>query len=184
MVVDGPWSWLRQVHGDTVVTVAAPGEGAGAKADAVVTADEACVLAVLAADCAPVALATAEGIVATVHAGWRGLVAGVVERTVERVRSLGGGEVHAALGPCIHAECYEFGTVDLDLVAARLGDSVRSTSRDGTPALDVPAAVRAALAVAGVRDLHDVDICTSCSDDYFSWRRRAEQARQALVVWR
>jgi purine-nucleoside/S-methyl-5'-thioadenosine phosphorylase / adenosine deaminase len=183
-VVDAPWTWLRQVHSDTVVTVAAPGEGAGTKADASVTVHDGCVLAVLAADCAPVALATPQGVVAAVHAGWRGLAGGVLERAVDAVRGLGGGDVRAVLGPCIHAECYEFGPTDLDVVAGRLGDGVRSTTSDGRPALNVPAAVRAALARAGVSDIDDVAVCTACSDDYFSWRAQGELARQALVVWR
>ena len=183
-VEGAPWTWLRQVHGDTVVTVAAPGTKAGSKADASVTAQGDCVLAVLTADCAPVALVSREGIVGAVHAGWRGLVAGVVERTVAAAQALGATELRAVLGPCIHAECYEFGAADLDGVAALFGDGIRSVTADGRPALDVPAAVRAALRGAGVADVDDVDVCTACSDDYFSWRARGELARQALVVWR
>jgi YfiH family protein len=183
-VVDAPWTWLRQVHGDTVVTVSGPGAGAGTKADAAVTASPRSVLAVLAADCAPVALVSPEGVVAAVHAGWRGLVAGVLERAVDAAYSLGATELQAVLGPCIHAECYEFGAADLDAVATKLGDAVRAVTTDSRPALDVPTAVRAALHGAGVADVDDVDVCTACSDDYFSWRARGELARQALVVWR
>ena len=184
-VVDAPWTWLRQVHGDTVVSVAAPGGEAGTKADASVTAASDCVLAVLAADCAPVALVSNGGVVAAAHAGWRGLVAGVLERAVDAVRNLGGsGDLKAVLGPCIHAECYQFGAADLAVVAAELGDGVRATAADGHPALDVPAAVRASLRRAGVTAVDDVGVCTACSDDYFSWRARGELARQAMVVWR
>jgi hypothetical protein len=183
-VADAPWTWLRQVHGNTVVTVAAPGAGAGTKADGSVTAVEGSVLAVLAADCAPVALVSPEGVIAAVHAGWRGLLAGVVGRAVDVVRDMGGSRVEAVLGPCIHAECYEFGAADLDAVAARLGDDVRAITATGQPALDVPAAVRAALGRVGVTEVEDVDVCTACSDDYFSWRARRELARQALVLWR
>jgi polyphenol oxidase len=183
-VVDAPWTWLRQVHGDTVVTVGAPGQGAGTRADASVSARAGCVLAVLTADCAPVALTTPDGLVAAVHAGWRGLTAGVLEQAVNAVRGLGGTEIAAVLGPCIHAECYEFGTADLDVVASRLGDRVRATTSEGRPALDVPAGVRVALAGAGVTHLDDVDVCTACSMEYFSWRARADLARQALVIWR
>jgi purine-nucleoside/S-methyl-5'-thioadenosine phosphorylase / adenosine deaminase len=183
-VVDAPWTWLRQVHGDTVLTVSAPGEGAGTKADAAATAEVGCVLAVLAADCAPVALASPEGVIAAVHAGWRGLAAGVVAQAVSTVRRLGGSEVEAILGPCIHPECYQFGSAELDVVSARLGPAVRATTRAGSPALDVPAAVRSALGGAGVTRVGDVEVCTACSDEYFSWRARGELARQALVVWR
>jgi YfiH family protein len=183
-VVDAPWTWLRQVHSNTVVTVSSPGAGAGTKADAAVTAAPRSVLAVLAADCAPVALVSPQGVVAAVHAGWRGLVAGVLERAVDAAYSLGATELQAVLGPCIHAECYEFGAAELDTVAAKLGDAVRSTTAGGQPALDVPAAVRSALRGAGVAAVDDIDVCTACSDDYFSWRARGELARQALVVWR
>ena len=183
-VVDAPWTWLRQVHGDRVVTVSRPGAEAGAKADPAVSAEARCVLAVLAADCAPVALLSREGVVGVVHAGWRGLLGGVIGQAVATARALGATEIRAVLGPCIHAECYQFGADDLDAVAARFGDGVRSTTPGGQPALDVPAAVRVALQEAGVTDVDDVDVCTACSDDYFSWRARGELARQALVVWR
>jgi hypothetical protein len=183
-VKDAPWTWLRQVHGDTVVTVTEPGGGAGTKADASATAHAGPVLGVLTADCAPVALVSPEGPIAAVHAGWRGLHAGVLQRAVERVRALGATEVRAVLGPCIHAECYEFGETDLEVVAARLGDGVRAHTADGRPALDVPAGVAAALTEAGVTNLDNVGLCTACSADYFSWRARGDLARQAMVVWR
>jgi len=183
-VVDAQWTWLRQVHGDTVVTVGSPGSGAGSKADASVTDRPGAVLAVLTADCAPVALVSPEGVVAAVHAGWRGLRAGVLQRAVEAARRAGATDVRAVLGPCIHAECYEFGDADLDAVAAGLGDGVRALTGQGRAALDVPAAVCAALEQAGVTELDDVDVCTACSGDYFSFRARGELARQAMVVWR
>ena len=183
-VKDAPWTWLRQVHGDAVVTVTTPGGGAGSQADASVTPEANAVLAVLTADCAPVALVSPEGVVAAVHAGWRGLAAGVLERTVEAARRAGATELRAVLGPCIHPECYEFGASDLDVVAARLGNGVRAVTAAGEPALDVPVAVSAALKDAGVTELVDVDVCTACNDDYFSWRAGKDLARQAMVLWR
>src|SRR3954454_11031418 len=62
-VVDLPWTWLRQVHGADVARVDRPGDKAGWRADAAVTAEAGCALAVLTADCAPVALASAEGVI-------------------------------------------------------------------------------------------------------------------------
>ena len=183
-MVDAPWTWLRQVHGDTVVTVGEPGGGAGANADASVSSQRGPLLAVLTADCAPIALVSPEGVIGAVHAGWRGLVAGVIERAAETARGLGATELRAVLGPCIHPECYEFGAADLDAVTARLGDGVRAATTDGRPALDVPHAVAAAVEQAGVTELADVGVCTACSTEYFSWRSRREQARQAMVVWR
>jgi YfiH family protein len=183
-VVDLPWTWLRQVHGDRVVVVTEPGGGAGQRADAAVTDRPGCALAVLTADCAPVALVGSDGLVGVAHAGWRGLVGGVLERTVDVMHERGTRDVRAVLGPCIRAECYEFGAEDLAEVARHLGDGVRATTTSGAPALDVPAAVRAALAQVGVTDVHDVGVCTACSPDHFSHRARHELGRQALVVWR
>ncbi len=182
-VVDLPWTWLRQVHGDRVVRVNAPGERWGERADAAVTTVPGCAIAVFSADCAPVVLGSPEGVAGVAHAGWKGLVAGVLERTVESMRSLGASTVGAHLGPCIHAPCYEFGPDDLDSVAARLGEEVRSTTSAGAPALDVPVAVRSALASVGVVDVEDVGLCTACSPECFSWRARRDRRRQAAVAW-
>jgi polyphenol oxidase len=183
-VLDRPWSWLRQVHGDRIATVSSPGACAGEVADGSVTTAVGAALAVLTADCAPIALASDAGVVAVVHAGWRGLLAGVIGRGVAAVRTHGDGTVLAAVGPCIHAECYEFGLRELDEVAGSLGDHVRSTSKDGKPALDLPAAVRGALAAAGAEVVYDAHACTACeADRYFSHRARQERERQAVVAW-
>ncbi len=183
-VVDLPWTWVRAVHGDAVVRVTRPGEGVGAVADAIVCNAPGCAIAILSADCPSVVFDSPEGVFAVAHAGWVGLTAGVLERTVDEMRALGATEIVAVLGPCIRVECYEFGPDDLDRVARRLGDGVRSTSASGAPALDLAAGVRAALGRAGVDRLHDVGVCTACSPDHYSWRARAEQERQATVVWR
>jgi YfiH family protein len=182
-VLDRPWSWLRQVHGDAVVVVDEPGDGAGDQGDALVTSSSGAALAVLTADCAPIALASPEGVVAAVHAGWRGLEAGVVERAVTVMRSQGASEVVAALGPCIRPECYEFGAEDLDRLAHALGGEVRGETSEGRPALDLPAGVRVALDGAGVELVHDEAVCTSCSTQHYSHRARRELERQAVVVW-
>ena len=183
-VVDLPWTWLRQVHGTGVVRVTEPGGEAGARADAAVSDRAGCALAVLTADCAPVALASPEGVIGVAHAGWRGVVAGVLETTVAEMRTLGATRLFAVIGPCVRPECYEFGAAELDDVAAVLGEGVRATTGHGRPALDLAAAVHAALAGAGVDDVEDVGTCTACSPHHFSWRARKEQQRQAAVIWR
>jgi YfiH family protein len=183
-VVDLPWTWLRQVHGDNVVTVTFPGEGAGSRADALITDETGCALAVLTADCAPVALASSEGAIGVVHAGWKGALAGVLQRAVKELRTLGATHVKAMIGPCIRPSCYQFGTQDLEQLVERYGPRVAARTRDGASALDLPATVRAALAEQGVDDVDDVRVCTACSGDHFSWRAGREQQRQAAVVWR
>jgi YfiH family protein len=183
-VVHLPWTWLRQVGGDGVVRVDTPGSGSGSPADAAVTATPGCALAVLTADCAPVALASAEGVLGVAHAGWSGLRAGVLERTVDAMVDLGATVITAVVGPCIRPECYEFGIDDLERVAARVGPEVRATDLSGAPALDLAAGVRAVLSRAGVNDVDDHGSCTACSPGWYSWRARAERQRQATVVWR
>jgi polyphenol oxidase len=182
-VADLPWTWLRQVPGARVVTVDRPGDACGGEADAAVTAASGAAIAVHAADCAPVAVVASGGAIAVVHAGWRGLVAGVIPEAVAELRRLGSGYLRAVLGPCIRAGRYEFGAGDLDAVAERLGPSVRGRTEWGTPALDLPAAVRAALASCGVHDLVDVGVCTAADPAYYSHRRSADHGRHALVAW-
>jgi YfiH family protein len=175
---------LRQVHGATVVTVARPGEHAGAEADAAVTACPGAVLLVRTADCAPVALA-ADSVVGIAHAGWRGLVAGVVERTVDAMRAAGAGAITARVGPCISPSAYEFGAEELDAVAARYGEGVRASTATGGSALDLVAGVRAALEGCGVTLAdHERPPCTAtAAGTYFSHRARREPGRQASFVW-
>jgi YfiH family protein len=175
---------LRQVHGADVVTVRRPGEHAGTEADAAVTASPGAALVVRTADCAPVALESAS-VVGIAHAGWRGLVAGVVERTVGAMRAAGAGEITARVGPCISPLAYEFGADELDVVAARYGDDVRASTAAGRPALDLVAGERAALDGCGVTVVGaDRPPCTATSaGTYFSHRARREPGRQASFVW-
>jgi YfiH family protein len=179
------WFRIRQVHGSEVASATAEDATPTVpEADAATTATLGRPLIVLAADCAPIAL-VAHGAVGAVHAGWRGLVGGVVEAGVAGVRALSASDtVQAVIGPCIHVERYAFGAADLDALAGRLGPEVRGVTPDGSPALNLPAGVRAALTRAGVSDVTDVDICTASSPDHFSYRRDGETGRQALLVAR
>ena len=181
-ITEHPVTWLRQVHGARVVMVTHPGEGAGTQADAAVTTVPAAALGVITADCAPVIFTSPVG-VAAAHAGWRGLVAGVLDQTIQALRNAGAADITAYLGPCIRPRCYEFGTEDLDVVAATFGDEVRAVTSVGTPALDVAAAVRIGLARAGVDAFIDSGICTACSPVHWSHRARGDAGRQGAFVW-
>jgi hypothetical protein len=166
------------------VVVQQPGAGQGQEADAAVTACAGAVLAVLTADCAPVALSSPEGVVGVVHAGWKGLMAGVVEAAVAAMTELGAGQVSAALGPCIRPHAYRFSPGDLGCVADRFGPAVEAVDEAGDPALDLPAAVACALGEAGAALVADAGACTHCSPEHWSWRARADRGRQATVVWK
>lgn len=180
-IVDQPWTWLRQVHGARTVLVTEPGQFAGAQADAALTNRPGCPVAVSVADCAPVILVAAEG-VAAVHAGWRGLVGGIVEAAASQLRAVAGPPVATLLGPCISPAAYEFGPDVLDEAARLLGEDVRGTTAWDTPGLDVPAAVAVVCERAGWPVPAGASVCTS-DTAYFSHRTRADLGRQAAVAW-
>jgi polyphenol oxidase len=183
-VVDLPWTVLRQVHGSRVVVVEKPGGASGEPADAAVTTVADAALAVLTADCAPVGLASEEGILGVAHVGWRGLRGGVVEATVHTMRRLGATRIEAVLGPAIQPCCYSFGAHDLEEMATRFGPVVRATDREGKPAFDLPATVRHVLHISGTAVVGDSGVCTGCSESHWSWRSDRSAHRQATVVWR
>jgi YfiH family protein len=173
------WFWLDQVHGADVATVTSP--GARPTADAAVTAAPGIPLVVLTADCAPIAI-LADGAVGVVHAGWRGLLAGVVPAAVDALRAIGTGTVRAVIGPCIRPAHYEFGADDLAEVASRLGVVVVGATVDGRPALDLAAGIRVAFAECGVHDVADNGTCTYADTRFFSHRRDGVTGRQAVVA--
>lgn len=139
--------------------------------DALVTTLRGVGIGVSTADCVPVVMADAEaGVIGVAHAGWRGAVAGIVDRTLDAMMSLGAQpeRISALIGPCICVECFEVG----DEVAAQFPEScvVRG---EGRPHVDLPAYVRQQLIARGVADnaITMPDACTRCHPDtYFSAR--------------
>jgi YfiH family protein len=130
---------------------------------------------VLAADCIPVVLG-ADGAVAALHAGWRGLAAGVLEEGVRALREVGGqGDVLAVVGPCAGACCYEVG----EEVHSAFGDAHRHGRL-----IDLRALARDRLLGAEVAEVRDAPLCTICDERFFSYRREGARAgRQAGVAW-
>jgi YfiH family protein len=175
-------TYVRQVHGRRVVTVAeATEETTGPpEADGQATAAHGIGLTMLAADCLPIAVSSG-GAVAMLHAGWRGLAAGVIEEGVRALRGLDGrGPVHAAIGPGAGPCCYEVGEEVHAAFAERWPGSRRGRK------LDLKAIARAQLLKAGAAVVHDADLCTICSDPslFFSHRRdQGVTGRQAGIVW-
>ncbi len=188
---------LVQVHG-AAVHVSRRGSGAAAgrpTADAVVTDDPSVALAVQVADCVPVLVADKEGhAVAAVHAGWRGIVAGVVISALGVLDAQFGvpaGRLVAGIGPSIGPCCYQVGE-EVELAYARAGyDSTRRQPwfiRDGAsrPRLDLWAAVHDQLVAAGVpaAAVHIARLCTACEPSlFYSYRRDGAGAgRMAGVI--
>ena len=178
---------VKQVHGNSV-RVLTRGETrdddaeARPDGDAVVSNVPGLVLAVLVADCVPVLLSGTGGVVAAVHAGRPGLVAGVVPRTLDVMRDLGAGEVDAVVGPSVCGRCYEVPEGMRD-VAAAVQPVSATVSWTGTPAIDVAAGVVAQLRDAGV-EVRWVPGCSRERDDLYSYRRDGRTGRFAGVVAR
>jgi len=133
----------------------------------------------LTADCLPIAIARRTGrpAVSILHAGWRGLLNGVV---AAGVRSLGAEEVAAAIGPGIGPCCYEVGEEVAAPFREAFGEDV---VRDGR--LDLWTSAERALRAAGCVDVDRLDLCTSCeSDRFFSHRRdRGRTGRQGVIAY-
>jgi purine-nucleoside/S-methyl-5'-thioadenosine phosphorylase / adenosine deaminase len=174
--------WLcasRQVHGTTVQRVraraGAGGEAVAIDADGHASALSALGMMVLTADCLPVALGSREA-VAMLHAGWRGLAAGVLEEGVLALRELGGREpIAAVIGPGAGVCCYEVGPE----VHAAFNDAHRVGAN-----IDLHAIASERLLAAGVAEVRDLGLCTICDERWFSHRREGPRAgRQAGVAW-
>lgn len=166
-------SYATQVHGTDVALV---GEGSAGldcgEADALVTTAARQAVAVLVADCVPVLLADpTAGVAAAVHAGRRGLTAGVLERALDAMDAAGARELRGAVGPAACGRCYEV-PEQLRADVTAVHPAAWSETSAGTPALDLPAAARAVLERAGV-SVHHVDRCTIEDAALFSYRRAA-----------
>jgi YfiH family protein len=172
---------LRQVHGSAVVNVV---RGTLEDGDAALATDHHTCVAVLVADCLPIAIGSPEGVRVAVHAGWRGLVAGVVQKAAWAARDAGASTLVAGLGPCIGPCCYEFSPDELEHVTRVLGARSAAKTTGGDDALDIRAAAHEALESSGVRVDVDVDRCTACNPGWYSARAGDDIARQALYVWR
>lgn len=177
-----PVVYMDQCHGAGVVVVDDAVPDTPPACDAVVTRSTQVALAVLVADCVPVLLSGTGGVVAAVHAGRPGMVAGVVPRTLEVMRDLGAGAVDAVVGPSVCGRCYEVPQAMRDH-AAEVQPVSATVSWTGTPAVDVAAGVVAQLRESGV-EVRWVPGCTRERADLYSYRRDGLTGRFAGVVAR
>jgi hypothetical protein len=175
--------WLEQVHGATVLDL---DRDALAPADGAVTARPGVVCAVLTADCLPVLLADRAGRrVGVAHAGWRGLLNGVLPAAVRALRAPPA-ELVAWLGPAISAAAYEVGADVRDAYLAKDpgAASCFAPNARGRWQADLFALARASLGGAGVTEVHGGGLCTFGEEKrFFSHRREAPCGRIATLVW-
>ncbi len=176
--------WLRQVHGIEVVD-ADLADGTP-DADAALAHQAGRVCAVQMADCLPVLLCDEGGtVVAAAHAGWRGLCAGVIERTL-RAMNRPAEALLAYLGPAIGPEVYEVGVDvrDAFLAADPASDAAFAPGRPGKFYADLYALARQCLARSGVTQIYGGGYCTYTERErFYSYRRDGVTGRMASLIW-
>jgi YfiH family protein len=189
---EGRLHQAMQVHGKTVLAARGDPKATRAlEADALVAEPRSSdAVAVRVADCVPVLLADpSSGRVAAVHAGWRGVVAGVLASTMDRlVGGTGAGSVSgfvAAIGPSIGPCCFEVGRdVAGEITAASAPEVVRRWASDKAY-VDLRAAVRIQLRALGLgdRSIEDVPGCTRCDRErFYSYRRDGDASGRLMAV--
>jgi polyphenol oxidase len=190
--------WLNQVHGTTVVEAASsfssppPFDGGGQGGGAAPTADASCshspgqVCVVLTADCLPVLFCDREGsCVAAAHAGWRGLVGGVLDNTV-RAMGIAPGRLLAWLGPAIEQDAFEVGPEVREQFVAVSSDNAPAFTPNarGRWQADLYELARRQLAQLGVGHVYGGGFrCYADRDRFFSYRRDSTTGRMATMVW-
>jgi polyphenol oxidase len=173
----------RQIHSAKTVIASQAWEPRDApEADAIVTNCPGLAISVLTADCTPILLACPEaGVIAAVHAGWKGAKAGIIESAIEAMQSLRGqpGQIVAAIGPAISQAAYE---VSFDFEAAFLaedGSSEKyfSQAEGARPRFNLTAYVKDRLLRSGVTSIQDIGMCTYENESIlFSYRRSVHKA--------
>lgn len=185
----GQPTWLEQVHGTKLVKLPLAA-GASLAADGAWTQAPGVVCAVMVADCLPVLISDVNGrCVAAVHAGWRGLCAGILDRAIAQLRArLGGSRAFQAwLGPCIGVSSFEVGPEVRsaflrrdDLAAAAFVPGARDRWQADLQLLAVQALHR-----LGIDRVYRDSACTYAdAGRFFSYRRDRETGRMAALIWR
>ncbi len=175
-------AWLRQVHGSDIVHLDDWHEGI--TADAAWTDRPGQVAVILTADCLPVLMADeAGGVVAAVHAGWRGLATGVLERAVAAL-PVSADALHAWIGPSICGDCYQVGDDVRDAMLADDPHAIAAFRTDGSRwRADLKSLAAGRLTRRGVH-VHDAGRCTHCEPGmFFSYRRDGTTGRMASAIW-
>ncbi len=176
--------WLTQVHGTQVVNYQSC--QAGATADAIWAQDRPAICAVLTADCLPILLASHDGeVIAAVHAGWRGLVAGVVEQTLIAIPKMPA-QLSAYIGPAISRAHFQVGDDVYDAFAQRKLVDAATFARDqqGKWLADLPLLAERILQTAGVRQITQSGLCTFSDPRFSSYREDPNAGRIASLIWK
>lgn len=185
---------MRQVHGAEVL-IWKGGDSPGALphrpiGDAAITDREGIALGIWTADCIPILMADqARGVIAAVHAGWRGVWRGIIPRTIRALQDTFGsknGGILAGIGPGIAPCCYEVREDVVDLFCKDHDHChLFIQERGGRSYLDLPSAARLQLMKMGIppENIAEVSLCTACREDlFFSYRRDGSRGRQLSCI--
>jgi hypothetical protein len=167
----------KQVHSDRCLPAAefVP----GIEADAVYGASSRHLFSVLTADCVPVLLYHPDGMVAVVHAGWRGLYGEILPNTLARLPAY----PVAVIGPAIGSCCYEVSPQMAADFAAKFGNEVIEAGRENGPHLNLVRTAILQLQKAGVEEIEAAHLCTACHPDlFFSYRRDGSSGRMMAFI--
>ena len=186
-LVHGTPVWLNQVHGTVVFDAARFSAGdQPPEADASFSRKAGSVCAVMTADCLPVLFCDLAGsVVAAAHAGWRGLLAGVLEETIAAM-NVPGRNLMAYLGPAIGPQAFEVGDEVRSAFVAFDEASIAAFNplQPGKWLADIDLLARQRLAGQGVKRIYGGSFCTvSESDRFFSYRRDGQTGRMASMIW-
>lgn len=176
--------WLEQVHGTRVID--ANDWQVGIEADALFSRQAGQVCPVMTADCLPVLFCDVDGkMVAAAHAGWRGLLNGVLENTVSQF-SCSADHILAWLGPAIGPQQFEVGSEVFDAFCSHSAEAGQAFSphRSGHYLADIYLLARQRLNRLGVEKIYGGEHCTVTeADQFFSYRRDGDTGRMASLIW-
>lgn len=181
---------VKQVHGNDVAVVGDkkdnPDEYHKVEADAIISKTPNIAVAVRTADCVPILIVAPNQAVCAVHGGWRGIIGGVIEKAMMKLKDEIGvkpQEIFSAIGPHIGACCYEVGEDVACQFEKRFGKEVAKSSNSGKKMLDLALSAKIALVRAGVEptNIDVLRICTKCNPQWFySFRRDGKPCGRQL----
>jgi len=185
LLLPQPPQWLNQVHGTQVIKVPESVIQAAPDADAIWSDGANRVCAVLTADCLPLLYCSNDGrYIAAAHAGWRGLAAGIVEQTFERL-PVKAEQVMVWLGPAIGVEAFQVGAEVVEVfVQQHAEDEVAFTVDGDRWLMDIYQLAKNRLCRAGVQQIYGGEHCTFSDERFFSYRRENQTGRMATLIWR
>ncbi|MDP2902180.1 MAG: peptidoglycan editing factor PgeF [Methylovulum sp.] len=188
-------AWLEQIHGNQVVDAAR--RDLLQQADASYTNEPGIVCAVMTADCLPLLVCASDGSqVAAIHAGWKGLLAGVICNTLAAMqippsppfcKGGAGGDLLVWLGPAIGSSCFEVGddVRDVFLQKSTAFSTAFKSQGSGKWLADIYQLARIDLAAMGITEIYGGTFCTFTEEDrFYSYRRDKETGRMATLIWR